>query len=275
MANEFHLEDPGQIGNTLYVILWNEAGQAWNGAAFATWTGVHANFDIAAADSGGVGYFLASMPAVAAGNYRWKWFVGGVELASGSGYSNGTAFGAVASVVGAVGSVTGTVGGIAGTITTIDALVTKLRKYFQLTLRKDAAIGTDNASELTEINASGGSGAGAYAQTTDSQEATKDTIGVPVTTTLSADLALTLAKTHFDATIAAAPTLAAELAAYGITSTVVSYLDAPISGAGGGPDLTATGEANYQTFFNNTGVVASDTIASLTTPKLITVEVGN
>jgi hypothetical protein len=53
-------------------------------------------------------------------------------------------------------------------------LTTKIRKFFQLSLRKDAAIATDNATELGEINANGGNGSGAYANTTDSQEATVD-----------------------------------------------------------------------------------------------------
>ena len=75
---------------------------------------------------------------------------------------------------GSVGSVTGNVGGIAGTLTTLDAIWSKIKKYFQLALRSDAAITTDNATELTEINASGGSGAGDYAATTDSQEALRD-----------------------------------------------------------------------------------------------------
>jgi hypothetical protein len=53
-------------------------------------------------------------------------------------------------------------------------LTTKIRKFFQLALRKDAAIATDNATELTELNASGGSGAGAYSNITDAQEAIRD-----------------------------------------------------------------------------------------------------
>ncbi|MCC6797699.1 MAG: hypothetical protein IT366_21480 [Candidatus Hydrogenedentes bacterium] len=54
------------------------------------------------------------------------------------------------------------------------ATASKLLKYFQLLLRKDAAIATDNATELTAINANGGSGAGAFANTTDSVEAVRD-----------------------------------------------------------------------------------------------------
>lgn len=47
----------------------------------------------------------------------------------------------------------------------------KVRKWLQLLFRKDTAIATDNATELAEINADGGSGAGSYDNTTDSLEA--------------------------------------------------------------------------------------------------------
>jgi hypothetical protein len=50
----------------------------------------------------------------------------------------------------------------------------KLTKYIQLITRKDAAIATDNVTELTAINASGGSGAGAFSNLTDSEEAIRD-----------------------------------------------------------------------------------------------------
>jgi hypothetical protein len=53
-------------------------------------------------------------------------------------------------------------------------LTTKIRKYIQLLFRKDAAIATDNATELTELNANGGSGAGSASNTTDSLEAIRD-----------------------------------------------------------------------------------------------------
>lgn len=55
-----------------------------------------------------------------------------------------------------------------------DEVIAKLLAYVQLLARKDAAITTDNATELAEINADGGSGAGSYAATTDSQEAIRD-----------------------------------------------------------------------------------------------------
>lgn len=54
------------------------------------------------------------------------------------------------------------------------ATASKLLKYVQLILRKDSAIATDNSAEVTEINANGGSGAGAFANTTDALEAIRD-----------------------------------------------------------------------------------------------------
>lgn len=124
--------------------------------------------------------------------------------------SVGSVTGAVGSVTGAVGSVTGNVGGnvtgsvgsvlggidtSGGTITTLDGLDTaqdtqhattlsKLLKYVQLILRKDSAIATDNATELTAINANGGSGAGAFDNTTDSQEGIRDNTAWNTATTV-------------------------------------------------------------------------------------------
>lgn len=54
------------------------------------------------------------------------------------------------------------------------ATAAKLLAYFQLLFRSDAAIETDNATELTDINADGGSGAGNYSAQTDSVEALRD-----------------------------------------------------------------------------------------------------
>lgn len=52
-----------------------------------------------------------------------------------------------------------------------DVLDPRLLKYVQLLARGDAANKTDNADELAAVNASGGSGAGAYDPETDSLEA--------------------------------------------------------------------------------------------------------
>lgn len=54
------------------------------------------------------------------------------------------------------------------------ATAAKLKAYVQLLARKDAAIATDNATELSEINNDEGSGAGAYDNATESQEAIRD-----------------------------------------------------------------------------------------------------
>lgn len=53
----------------------------------------------------------------------------------------------------------------------------KLLKYVQLLARSDAAIATDNATELTAINADGGSGAGDFSNQTEAVEAIRDHIG--------------------------------------------------------------------------------------------------
>lgn len=81
------------------------------------------------------------------------------------------------------------------TATNLTNLPAKVLKYFQLLFRKDAAIATDNAMELTEINANGGSGAGAYDNTTDSQEGIRDTapLGTAMRGTDNAALASDLA----------------------------------------------------------------------------------
>lgn len=71
--------------------------------------------------------------------------------------------------------VRGAVGlGSANLDTQLSGILSKLLKYVQLILRKDAAIATDNATEVTAINADGGSGAGGFSNQTDSQEALRD-----------------------------------------------------------------------------------------------------
>lgn len=56
----------------------------------------------------------------------------------------------------------------------LQATAAKLLAYIQLLARSDAAIETDNGSELTEINANGGSGGGDFSSQTDSEEALRD-----------------------------------------------------------------------------------------------------
>jgi hypothetical protein len=64
--------------------------------------------------------------------------------------------------------------GVVALEASVQSVLSKLLKYVQLIVRKDSAIATDNATEVTAINANGGSGAGAFANTTDSQEALRD-----------------------------------------------------------------------------------------------------
>lgn len=60
------------------------------------------------------------------------------------------------------------------------ATAAKLLDYVQLLARKDTAITADNAAALAEINADEGTGAGDYNNTSDAQEAQRDTMGEPV-----------------------------------------------------------------------------------------------
>lgn len=55
-------------------------------------------------------------------------------------------------------------------------ILAKLLSYVRILGRKDTAIATDDAAQVTEINADEGAGAGAYNNTTDSQEAIKDSV---------------------------------------------------------------------------------------------------
>ena len=101
----------------------------------------------------------------------------------------------MANIHGSVGSVTnpvtaGTVSdksgySLTGTLTTLDAIWAKIQKWFRLALRKDSAVAADHATELAEINANGGGGAGSYANITDSQEAISDRIGTATVTVVS------------------------------------------------------------------------------------------
>lgn len=125
---------------------------------------------------------------------------------------------------GIVGNLYGLVNGIAGTLQTLDALWSKIKKWLQLALRKDAAIATDNATELTEINANGGSGAGAFANTTDSLEAQRDNTDAQLTAIddyLDTEVAAIKAKTD---NLPADPADASDIAA--LFATVNGKLDA-------------------------------------------------
>lgn len=125
--------------------------------------------------------------------------------------------------MGTVSAVTGGINTGAGTITTLDALDTaqdtqhsttqaattsilaKLLAYFRLLLRSDAGPTTDDATELTAINADGGSGAGNYDPTTDSAEAIADGGGGGLDAA-GVRAAVGLASANLDTQLAALPT---------------------------------------------------------------------
>ncbi len=64
--------------------------------------------------------------------------------------------------------------GVPGSLWTTTPGFNRLLKYLQLMVRKDAAIETDNATELTELNADGGSGGGTFLNETDANQALRD-----------------------------------------------------------------------------------------------------
>lgn len=63
---------------------------------------------------------------------------------------------------------------------TLFAGITSLGNWLRLMARKDAAVAADAAAELAEINVNAGSGAGAFASTTDSEEAIRDQVNTLV-----------------------------------------------------------------------------------------------
>jgi hypothetical protein len=98
MANELALNSEAPTGSTLYVVVWNEAGQAWNGTAFATYTTTRDTFDIVATEIAGTGFWQATFPGTA-GYRRWAFYLqaGGtpdhdddIKLVEGTGYWDGT-----------------------------------------------------------------------------------------------------------------------------------------------------------------------------------------
>lgn len=102
MANELQYRNEGLTGSTLYAVLFNSVGQAWNGSAFATYTTTRTTWDIAATEISGTGLWQATMPSTGAAKYSWAWYVqaGGspshtddTEVGRGDDYWDGTAFG--------------------------------------------------------------------------------------------------------------------------------------------------------------------------------------
>lgn len=99
-ANELHWDYA--TGSTLYAVIRNTGGQAWNGSAFITWTPLSSRgtFDVPLTEASG--FYAASFPATATGQVSWDIYVqaGGspdaaadIKVASGgSGYWTGTEF---------------------------------------------------------------------------------------------------------------------------------------------------------------------------------------
>ena len=65
------LEVAGQSALTVYFFIRNASGQIWNGAAFESFNGANwGNYDIAATEQSGSGYYSATFPAaITAGKY--------------------------------------------------------------------------------------------------------------------------------------------------------------------------------------------------------------
>lgn len=111
------------------------------------------------------------------------------------------------------------------------SILSKLLKYVQLLTRKDAAIATDNATEVTAINANEGSGAGSFSNTTDAHEAIRDRGDAAWVTatgfsTLDASgirSAVGLASANLDTQLTAIVTDTAEIGAAGAGLTAVPW----------------------------------------------------
>ena len=113
------------------------------------------------------------------------------------------------------------------------ATAAKLLAYIQLLARSDAAIATDNAAELTEINADEGTGAGDFSNQTEAQEALRDqgdgawatATGFNTTVPDAAGTAASLVgglETHGDSAWATATTVALTDGAHGGSAAVLT-----------------------------------------------------
>lgn len=138
--------------------------------------------------------------------------------------------------------------------TYLDKLATAvaLKRYFQVALRKDSAIATDASQYLSDINENAGSGAGGYANATDSQEAMRDNmgtaqsgdtytrLGAPAGASTAADIAAV--KSVADATKAKTDNLPASPAAVGSAMTLAN--GSIVTATFGACDLTSTMKAS-------------------------------
>jgi len=104
-AGEIQLDNV-DTGQTVYLVLKNQSGDALTtGTTFATYTTTRADFDQSLGEVGVTGLFTYNFPAVTAGSYNWTIYqdsnddatpshTDDISLATGSGFWNGTAFGA-------------------------------------------------------------------------------------------------------------------------------------------------------------------------------------
>lgn len=61
-ANEIILVAPEYTGQTMYMLVFDDDGEAWNGSAFATFTTTQADFDVAMTEVGSTGLFRGTIP---------------------------------------------------------------------------------------------------------------------------------------------------------------------------------------------------------------------
>lgn len=128
--------------------------------------------------------------------------------------------------------------------------IRKLIRYVQLMFRKDAAIAADNATELGEINANRGSGAGAAANTSDALEALRDTQALETTSQTILG--------HVDAEIAAIITTLATIS--GLIDTEIAAIKNRTDNLPDDPADASVIAASFTTL--STAVAAVNTIAT-------------
>lgn len=159
-------------------VVYNQAGLdlVWN---FETLAGVISQTAVVPTDTGG----LHDWTNIGNGFYKME-----IPAASGTINNNAIGFGYLA------GFATGILPWIGPTYAfvpqqvidgiddTVNPIVVEFYKYLAVALRKDSAAATDLAAYLTNINQNFGSGAGAYVNTTDALEASRDAL-----TTVAAD----------------------------------------------------------------------------------------
>gem|GEM_PF-1763607 len=131
------------------------------------------------------------------------------------------------------------------------ATAAKLLAYMQLLARSDAAITTDRATELGEINANQGSGAGDYAATTDSQEAIRDQGDSAWTTATSVEVSdktgFKLASDGMDSVVLPADIITAACINTGAFSADAFAADALVAATFAASSLDGKGDWNTVT----------------------------